>query len=66
MLVWSVTIPLFWVVTLRNAAGGVFGAGLRRVGDRLLPWVVPMTVACYLIVAVLAQVRLDVLRALFP
>jgi uncharacterized membrane protein len=66
MLVWSVTIPLFWVVTLRNAADGVFGTGLRAVGHRLLPWVVPITVACYLVVAVLAQVRLDVLRALFP
>jgi uncharacterized membrane protein len=66
MLVWSVTIPLFWVVTLRNAADGVFGTGLRALGHRLLPWVVPITVACYLVVAVLAQVRLDVLRALFP
>jgi hypothetical protein len=44
----------------------VFGTGLRALGHRLLPWVVPITVACYLVVAVLAQVRLDVLRALFP
>jgi uncharacterized membrane protein len=65
MLVWSVTIPLFWVVTLRNAADGVFGTGLRAVGHRLLPWVVPITVACYLVVAVLAQLRLDVIRSLF-
>jgi uncharacterized membrane protein len=65
MLVWSVTIPLFWVVTLRNAAEGVFGSGLRKLGDRLMPWVVPITVACYLVVAVLAQLRLDVIRSLF-
>jgi uncharacterized membrane protein len=65
MLVWLVTIPLFWVVTLRNAAAGVFGSGLTRAGATLMPWIVPITVACYLIVAVLAQVRLDVLRSLF-
>lgn len=65
MLVWSVTIPLFWVVTLRNAAEGVFGSGLTRVGRALMPWIVPITVACYLVVAVLATVRLDLLRTLF-
>jgi uncharacterized membrane protein len=65
MLVWAVTIPLFWVVTLRNAADGIFGDPLRRIGDRLLPWIFPITIACYLIVAVLAQVRLDVVRTVF-
>jgi len=65
MLVWLVTIPLFWVVTLRNAGAGVFGSRLVRVGHALTPWIVPITVACYLIVAVVAQVRLDVLGALF-
>jgi uncharacterized membrane protein len=64
MLVWLVTIPLFWVVTLRNAAEGVFGSGLQRVGRALRPWIVPITVLCYLIVALLAQVQLDVWRAL--
>jgi uncharacterized membrane protein len=65
MLVWLVTIPLFWVVTLRNAREGVFGSRLTRLGNSLMPWVVPITVACYLIVAVLAQVRLDLIRNLF-
>jgi uncharacterized membrane protein len=65
MLVWLVTIPLFWVVTLRNASAGVFGSRLTGLGRALMPWVVPITVACYLVVAVLAQVRLDVLRTLF-
>ncbi len=65
MLVWLVTIPLFWVVTLRNAADGVFGSRLSGAGRALVPWVVPITVVCYLTVAVLAQVRLDVLRSLF-
>ena len=65
MLVWLVTIPLFWVVTLRNAREGVFGSGLSRIGSVLTPWIVPITVVCYLIVALLAQVRLDVVRSLF-
>jgi uncharacterized membrane protein len=65
MLVWLVTIPLFWVVTLRNAGAGDFGPRLVGLGHTLMPWVVPISVACYLIVAVLAQVRLDVLRSLF-
>jgi uncharacterized membrane protein len=66
MLVWLVTIPLFWVVTLRNARERVFGSRLTRAGDALMPWVVPITVACYLVVAVLAQMQLDVLRHVLP
>jgi uncharacterized membrane protein len=65
MLVWLVTIPLFWVVTLRNAADGVFGTRLSSVGRALTPWLVPITVACYLTVALLAQFRLDVIHNLF-
>ena len=65
MLVWSVTIPLFWVVTLRNAGEGVFGDRLSAVGRAAMPWIVPITVACYVAVAVIAQVRLDVLRYIF-
>jgi uncharacterized membrane protein len=64
MLVWTVTIPLFWVVTLRNARDGVFGERLRGLGRALLPWVVPITLVCYLTVALLAQVQLDLFRAL--
>lgn len=30
MVVWSVTIPLFWYVTLRNVAAGVFGRAAQR------------------------------------
>lgn len=64
MLVWSVTIPLFWVVTLRNAAEGAFGSRLRTPGRVLTPWIVPITVACYLVIAMLAQLRLDVVNRL--
>ncbi len=66
MLVWSVTIPLFLVVTFRNLQEGVYGtgAGVRRVGHILLTWVIPITVVCYLVIAIIAQVQLDVLHHL--
>ena len=66
MLVWSVTIPLFYVVTFRNLAEGRFGADdrVRRVGSVLSTWVVPITVVSYLIIAILAQLQLDLLRYL--
>jgi uncharacterized membrane protein len=66
MLVWVVTIPLFFVVTFRNLAEGRFGTDerIRRVGEVLTTWVVPITVVCYLVIAVLAQLRLDVLGSL--
>ncbi|WP_114907829.1 vitamin K epoxide reductase family protein [Ornithinimicrobium murale] len=64
MVVWAVMIPLFLALTLRNAAAGVFGDGLRRAGSYLLTWLVPLILTCYLIIALLAQLRLDVLRYL--
>jgi hypothetical protein len=66
MLVWAVTIPLFFVVTFRNLAEGRFGsdARVRRVGAVLSAWVVPITVLAYFVVALLAQLELDVLREL--
>ena len=64
MLVWAVTIPLFYVVTFRNLAEGRFSdrAGARRVGAVLTTWVLPITVVSYLIVALLAQFELNLLR----
>ena len=64
MLVWSVTIPGFLVTTFRNASAGVFGRHLVRIGGILLSWVVPITIAVYLTVAIIAQLRLDVLSHL--
>lgn len=64
MVVWAVMIPMFCAVTLRNAAAGVFGAGLRRAGSYLVTWLVPLVLAWYLLIALLAQLRLDVLRYL--
>lgn len=63
MLTWSVTIPLFWLVTLRNLRDGVLPApaGLRRLATAAYAWIPFLTIACYLVVAVIAQLRLDVL-----
>ena len=64
MLVWSMTIPMFWALTLSNARAGVFGAHLEPLGERLYSWVPVITVLGYLVIAVVAQVRLDVLATL--
>ena len=64
MLVWSMTIPMFWALTLSNARAGVFGARLEPLGERLYSWVPVITVLGYLVIAVVAQVRLDVLATL--
>jgi uncharacterized membrane protein len=62
MLVWLATIPLFWVVTLRNLREGVYGSSAAGVGRALMPWVIPITIGSYLIVAIIAQVVLDVIH----
>ncbi len=64
MVVWAATIPLFWAVTIRNLAEGVYGAAPTRFGRALRPWIIPITVICYLIVAVVAQLQLNVLAQL--
>lgn len=64
MVVWAVMIPLFLALTLRNGASGVFGERAQRLGSYLLTWLIPLTLACYLTIALLAQLRLDVLRYL--
>jgi len=64
MLVWSMVIPMFWALTLFNAREGHFGSGLVRLGDRLYGWVPVITLAGYLIIAIVAQLRLDLLSML--
>jgi uncharacterized membrane protein len=64
MLVWTITIPLFWVVTSRNLAEGVFGGGGVALGRFLRSWTIPITIVCYAIVIFLAQLQLDILSRL--
>lgn len=64
LVVWVTTIPLFLFVTARNLREGVFGARAQRVGAALWPWMTLVTVAGYLVVAFLAQLRLNVLASI--
>jgi uncharacterized membrane protein len=66
MVTWSATIPLFWAVTLFNLREGNIpvAARVRRLGAALYGWVPAITLASYLVVAVIAQLRLDVLGSL--
>jgi len=62
MLTWSMVIPLFFTVTVRNASAGVFGERLRGAGRAAAPWLIPATVTAYAIVLIVAQLRLDALH----
>ena len=64
MSTWAATILMFWTLTLRNAKEGVFGRGPRRIGASLYGWVPLITLASFIVIAVVAQVRLDVLSYL--
>lgn len=61
MIIWLTTIPLFWSVAGWTLRAGVWGAAPRRLGAILSTWLVPISVVNYLVIAVAAQVRLDVL-----
>ncbi|WP_395820659.1 vitamin K epoxide reductase family protein [Curtobacterium flaccumfaciens] len=52
MLVWSMTIPMFWVFTIWNMAQGRFGAAAQRVGRSLLPFSWAFVLANYLVIIV--------------
>jgi uncharacterized membrane protein len=65
LLTWSVVIPMFLAVTTRNAREGVLGVGLRRPGRRFTRWLVTADVVAYLLIAVVAQLRLDWVHSIF-
>jgi len=67
MLTWVVTIPTFYVVTIHLFRAGLVPASprVRRGAEALMGWVPLMAVVTYAIVAIIAQVRLDVLGSLF-
>ena len=60
MLVWLMTIPLFWSVLSWTLRAGIWGSP-RRAGEVIGTWLVPITLVNYLVIAVAAQLRLDVL-----
>jgi len=67
MVTWVVTIPSFYAVLLHAVRiGAVPGpSGVRRAAGVLMGWMPLLAIASYAVVAVLAQLRLDVLGALF-
>lgn len=67
MVTWVVTIPTYYAVTLHVLRSGLLPApaSFRRSAAKLMGWVPVLTVVSYAIIAVIAQLRLDVLGALF-
>jgi len=67
MVTWVVTIPTYYAVTLHVLRSGILPApaAIRRGSETLMGWVPLLAVISYAIVAILAQLRLDVLGNLF-
>ena len=61
MLVWTVMIPIFWAVTAHVLGEGHYGGAGARIGAGLRGWVIPITLICYGLVVLLAQLELDAL-----
>jgi len=64
MVVWLVTIPLFWTTAGWSLRAGVWGRRVERSGAVILAWTPLIVVVDYLVIAVAAQLRLDVLGSL--
>jgi uncharacterized membrane protein len=64
MLVWSVAIPLFWIVTARNLAEGLYGGALVGFGRALRSWAIPVTIVSYAVVVLVAQLQLNLVQYL--
>jgi uncharacterized membrane protein len=64
MVVWLVTIPLFWTVLGWTLGAGVWGRGLTRAGRFVRSWMPLIVVLDYVVIAVAAQLRLDVIGTL--
>lgn len=66
MVTWAVTIPSFYAVILHLLRSGLAPAPapLRRTADTLMGWMPLLAVASYAIIAIIAQLRLDVIATL--
>jgi len=65
MLTWAATIIMFWTLTGYTFREGHFGSALRGFGRWMYGWVPFLVIASFLVIAIIAQVRLDVLGHLF-
>ncbi|WP_336659256.1 vitamin K epoxide reductase family protein [Leucobacter sp. USHLN153] len=61
MIVWSATIPLWWVTFFRAYAVGdiPLAAGARRLFEKLYSWSWVVILVTFAVIAFLAQMRLD-------
>ncbi|MFF2390230.1 vitamin K epoxide reductase family protein [Agromyces sp. NPDC058104] len=61
MLTWAVTIPTFWVVTLHNLRSGSIPASarVRRLAAGWFAWIPLITLVCYGVVILLAQLQMN-------
>lgn len=64
MLTWSVMIPSFFALTFHVMRLGAFGDRVRGLGATLAGWTPLITLVVFVLIAVLAQVRLDVIGSL--
>lgn len=64
LVVWLVTIPLFWSVLGWTFREGVWGTPLKRAGALVMGSLPVVVIANYLVIFVSAQLRLDVLGSL--
>lgn len=65
-LVWVVTIPTFWLVTIRNLKEGNVRVGVRatRFWTGAYTWIPLLTLVCYLIIFFIYETYLDLLAHL--
>ncbi len=64
MVTWSVTIPTFLAVTLYNLKSGYIPtrASVRRFAAGAYSWLTVISIGCYILVAVIAQLKMDFLH----
>jgi uncharacterized membrane protein len=61
MITWAVTIPTFWLVTLYNLKTGNIpvSESFKRFASAAYGWIPLITLVCYAIVAILAQIQVS-------
>jgi len=64
-LVYAVVIPMWLAVTLHNMAAGRYGKALVGFGTALVSWVPLLSLVLYVVIALEAQLRLDLISQLF-
>jgi uncharacterized membrane protein len=64
MLTWAATILMFWTLTFFTLREGHWGAWGRRIGAAAYTWSPLVAILSYIVIAVVAQLRLDVLSYL--